>query len=116
MEATILYIERKRSDSPNFVPALRKKGFQVESVSSGSEAVARLNDMQPNLVIINAASLRTNGRRICRSLRNAMTHLPILVILDKDQNTQNDDCATINIRLPFTARKLVSLTQIRVPQ
>ena len=108
MEATILYIERKRSDQPSFVPALRKKGFYVENVVSGTEAIDHLEQLQPHLVIINAASLRSNGKRICRSIRNLVAQLPIVVILEKGQVFGENDCSTVLLNLPFTARKLVN--------
>lgn len=108
MEATILYIEKKRSDQPSFIPALRKKGFSVECVTSGSDAVEILEQLQPQLAIINAASLRTNGKRICRSLRGINGVLPIIVILDPFQLFKDDDCSTVIMRMPFTARKLVN--------
>jgi DNA-binding response OmpR family regulator len=108
MEATILYIERKRSDRPTFLPALRKKGFNVENVPSGAEALHLLEQLKPQLVIINAASLRTNGKRICRSIRNINNQLPIIVILDPAQIFMEDECSLVLMRLPFTARKLVN--------
>jgi DNA-binding response OmpR family regulator len=108
MEATILYIEKKRSDQPSFIPALRKKGFSVESVTSGTDAVEILEQLQPQLAIINAASLRTNGKRICRSLRGINSALPIIVILDPSQLFKDDDCSTAIMRMPFTARKLIN--------
>jgi len=66
MKARILWIEGKRADSPSFVPALRKKDYLVEVVSTGSAALARLTEIDPDLVVINTPSMRTSGKRICR--------------------------------------------------
>jgi DNA-binding response OmpR family regulator len=68
MKARILWIEGKRADSPPFVPGLRKKGYSVEIATSGDEALAKLPNFDPDLVVINAASMRTSGKRICRSI------------------------------------------------
>ncbi len=60
MKAKILLIEGKRADRPLFVAGLTRKGYQVESVANGSEAMARLEPFAPDLIIINAASMRTS--------------------------------------------------------
>src|SRR5450759_2531619 len=85
-DAILLLIEGNHADHPSFTPALRKKGFVVELASSGTEALARLADgFTPELVVVNAATLRSSGKRICQSLRDKAAALPILVILDEDR-------------------------------
>ncbi len=107
-DATLLVIEGKHADHPAFVPALRKKGFVVELVSSGNEALARLGSgFLPDVVVVNAASLRTSGKRICQSLREKAATLPILLILDPDREIEKVEADTV-LSLPFTAQKLVN--------
>ena len=114
-DATILLIEGKHADHPAFTPALRKKGFVVELVSSGSEALARLTDgFAPELVVVNAATLRTSGKRICQSLREKVAGLPILLILDEDRVVEKVDADAI-LSLPFTAQKLVNRIRHLLP-
>jgi DNA-binding response OmpR family regulator len=107
-EATLLLIEGKYADHPAFTPALRKKGFIVELVSSGSEALARLSSgFSPDVVIVNAATLRSSGVRICQSLHEKNTKLPILLIVNDDRDLDNS-CANSKLSHPFTAQKLVN--------
>ncbi len=107
-DATLLLIEGKHADHPTFTPALRKKGFVVELASSGSEAFARLSaGFVPELVVVNAATLRSSGKRICQSLREKAATLPILIILDEDQGVDKIN-ADVILSLPFTAQKLVN--------
>jgi DNA-binding response OmpR family regulator len=109
MNANLLWIEGKRAESPSFVPALRKKGFQVEIVSSGKAALAYLASHAPDLAIINAASLRTSGKRICQAIRRQAVDLPILLISSPGHLPGKDlTCAQVVLQLPFTARKLVN--------
>ena len=104
----LLVIEGKHADHPAFAPALQKKGFVVELVSNGIEALAFLaNGATPDVVVINAASLRTSGKRICQSLRDKAPKLPILLILDADHNVEKAEADAI-LSLPFTAQKLVN--------
>jgi DNA-binding response OmpR family regulator len=107
-DATLLLIEGRHADYPAFTPALRKKGFVVELVSSGSEAIARLADgFIPELVVVNAATLRTSGIRICQSLHEKVASLPILLILDEDHEVKKNMADAV-LSLPFTAQKLVN--------
>jgi DNA-binding response OmpR family regulator len=113
--STLLVIEGKHADHPAFVPALRKKGFVVELVSNGSQAQTRLTGgINPDVVVVNAASLRTTGKRICRSLREKAPKIPILLILDPDRELEILD-ADIILSLPFTAQKLVNRIRHLLP-
>ena len=111
---TILVIEGKHSDHPAFVPALRKKDFDVELVSSGSEALARLSTVTPDLIVVNAASLRSSGVRICQSLRAQNNKLPIILIIDP-KKTVDKSAADAVLALPFTAQKLINRIKPLLP-
>ena len=112
---TLLVIEGKHADHPAFVPALRKKGFVVESVPNGSGALARLdNGLIPDVVVVNAASLRATGKRICQSLRDKAPALPILLILEPDREVKKME-ADVILSLPFTAQKLVNRIRHLLP-
>lgn len=108
MKARILWIEGKRANSPSFVAALRKKDYQVELAPTGKAALECLLDFDPDIVVINAPSLRSTGKRICRDLRQQSPQLPIVLILDADQSTSAEVCANVVLHLPFTARKLLN--------
>jgi len=108
MKARILWIEGKRADSPSFIPDLRKKDYLVEIVSTGSDALAHLVEVDPDLVVINAPSMRTSGKRICRDLRERMNGLPIVIILAPEQSLNNESCASVILKMPFTIRKLLN--------
>jgi DNA-binding response OmpR family regulator len=114
-DATLLLIEGKHAEHPAFTPALRNKGFVVELVSSGSEALARLADgCAPELIVVNAATLRTSGKRICKSLREKAAGLPILLIINEDREVEKMDADAI-LSLPFTAQKLVNRIRHLLP-
>jgi DNA-binding response OmpR family regulator len=108
MKARLLWIEGKRAESPSFVPSLRKKEYLVEVVPTGSAALERLVDYDPDLVVVNASSLRTSGKRICRELREKSPALPILVILSESQTLNDESCASVLLSMPFTSRKLIN--------
>jgi DNA-binding response OmpR family regulator len=114
-DGTLLVIEGKHADFPGFTPALRKKGFTVELVSSGSEAIKRLEaGFSPDVVVVNAATLRTTGKRICQSLHEKIAILPIVLIIDPDHEIEKTNAEVILV-LPFTAQKLLNRIRHLLP-
>lgn len=103
---TILWIESKRANSPEFIPGLRKKGYLIETVPTGAQALSHLEGIAPDLVVVNAASMRSNGSRICKSIRYQESELPILLITARNQDYPEEICADVILPLPFTIRKL----------
>ena len=105
---SILIIEGKKAERPSFVAGLQKKDFIVTSCGSGNEAVTRLFEVGPDLVIVNAASLGSTGVRICQSLREMQEeHLPIVLVLDAGK-TVDKTAADVVINLPLSIQKLVN--------
>jgi DNA-binding response OmpR family regulator len=107
MIARILWIEGKRANSPSFVPQLRKRDYKVETVSTGAAAQEVLLTFDPDLVVINAASLRTSGKRMCHDIREKLRGLPIILIVESHEDP-GTSCASVVLKLPFTARKLLN--------
>ena len=108
LKARILWIEGKRASSPSFIPGLRRKGYTVEQVPSAPEAISFLEQVNPDVIVLNAASLRTNGRRICRSLRAASPSTPIILITETDKSISGESSVNVVLELPFTLRKLLN--------
>lgn len=64
--------------------ALEKRGFVVESVATGREALARLENAPPALVVLDFDLPDMNGEAICRQLRDderaELAELPIVLL------------------------------------
>jgi DNA-binding response OmpR family regulator len=113
---TILWIEGRWTSDQSFVPALRKKGFSVDTVSNGKEALSRVKKDEPVLVVVDAASMRTSGTRICKSIREIANGIPIMLISDPGKPVNKSfDCANSILKLPFTSRKLVNRIEPLMP-
>ena len=112
--ATLLVIEGRHAEIPSFAADLQKKGFDVHIAQNGSQAVTLLKEVSPSLVVINAASLRSTGLRICQSLREKDSKLPIILILENDKSVDKDVADAI-LSLPFTVQKLVNRIKPLLP-
>jgi DNA-binding response OmpR family regulator len=113
-DATILIIEGRHSEIPSFANDLQKKGFLVKTTQTGRQAVSRLNKVSPDLVVVNAASLRSSGVRICQSLRKKNDNLPIILILEP-KRTVSKESADVILNLPFTVQKLANRIKPLLP-
>ena len=110
-ELTALIVEGRRGDHPSFAEELGKKGYQVTKAQSGSAGLDILDSVNPDIVIIDAASLRTSGVRICQSFRKTDNDLPIILIVDNHRSLPDIVDANLILRLPFTVQKLYNRTE-----
>jgi DNA-binding response OmpR family regulator len=112
--ATLLVIEGRHAEIPSFANDLQKKGFDVVSAQNGSEAISKLKQTSPSLVIINAPSLRSTGIRICLSIRKKDSKIPIILIVENEKSVDRDLADSI-LELPFTVQKLVNRVKALLP-
>jgi len=113
-KATLLVIEGRHAEIPSFANDLQKKGFDIRSFQNGSQAVSKLKQINPSMVVINAASLRSTGIRICLSVRKKDPKLPIILILENEKSVDKDLADSV-LALPFTAQKLVNRVKALMP-
>lgn len=113
-QATILVIEGRHAEIPSFATDLQKKGFDIRSFQNGSQSVSKIKQINPSLVVINAASLRSTGIRICLSVRKKDPKLPIILILEKEKPVDKDLADSV-LALPFTVQKLVNRIKALLP-
>jgi DNA-binding response OmpR family regulator len=113
-KTTLLVIEGRHAEIPSFAADLQKKGFDVVSAQNGSEAVSKLKQTNPHLVIVNAPSLRSTGIRICLSLRKKDSKIPIILIVENEKFIDSDLADSILV-LPFTVQKLVNRIKALMP-
>jgi DNA-binding response OmpR family regulator len=113
--AKILLVEGKRSDRPSLVTGLTKKGFNVETASNGSNAQERLKDAHAHLIIVDAASMRTSGKRIVTALRLQAPTLPLVLIVDEQADPNEKYGADVLLVAPFTLQKLLNRIKPLLP-
>lgn len=113
--AKILLIEGKRGDAPTFFGGLTKKGFIVDAFRNGNSAIAYLGQNRPDVILINAASMQTSGKRICQSIRQLTLDIPIILIVDSGNENQTRVSDEILLVLPFTLQKLLNRMRPLLP-
>ena len=109
-----MVIEGRHAEIPSFANDLQKKGFDVVSFQNGSQAVPKLKQVNPSMVIINAATLRSTGIRICLSVRKKDAKIPVILILENEKLVDKDLADSV-LALPFTVQKLVNRVKALMP-
>lgn len=113
--AKVLLLESERANVPSFAPALEKRGYIVAIEHSAQTAIKRLAAILPDVVVLDAASLKTSGARICRQLRASTNGTPIVLVADK-KNPPDANCgASVVLTTPFTPRKLLNTVARLLP-
>ena len=74
--AIVLLLESDKASAPSFAPALEKRGYNLTIVHSATDAAAEINGTVPGVIVVDAASLKTSGTRMCRDLRKALMKRP----------------------------------------
>ncbi|NMB62881.1 MAG: response regulator transcription factor [Chloroflexi bacterium] len=108
LKPVVLIVEGKRSDRPSFSTGLEKKEYEVYSVPNGNAAVDALREFDPQVVIVDASSMRTAGTRICTAIRKEDSDIPIIIIVDDDVDACKIKDADEILVFPFTLQKLLN--------
>lgn len=107
--ANILLVESDKTSAPSFAPALEKRGYAVTIAHGSAEAVVRAQNSGPAVIVLDAASLKTSGARMCRDLRRVLPQARILLVVDKKSLPfDNGAGADLILQHPFTPRKLLN--------
>lgn len=114
VDATVLIIEGRHADFPSFTISLQKKGFDVRAVKTGTKALTLLTDVKPNILVVNAASMRSTGVRICKSIRDVAPDLPLILLLAPEKKV-SEETATVILKHPFTIQKLTNRIKPLLP-
>ncbi len=107
--ATILLIGRTSTKEDTLISALQKK-YQVVTTSSGKLGLMMSAEHAPQVIILDAASMRTPGERICRQIRTSFPQIPIIHIYPPGHQ-ENDSPADAVLAAPYSTRKLLTIIE-----
>ncbi|PJF23088.1 MAG: hypothetical protein CUN56_02700 [Phototrophicales bacterium] len=100
--ATVLLIRRIKQD--NLLTALERK-YHVLHATSGTKALDMIEIELPDIVVLDAHSLRTSGDRITRKLKIVAPVIPLIHIRPDDSG---DSAADVVMFPPVTPRRLMN--------
>ena len=85
--ATILLVDADHDLVKSATLFLENEGFRVVTAQDGEEALLKLREGHPDLVVLDILLPRRNGYQVCRALKEdrALAALPVLFVSAKSQ-------------------------------
>jgi two-component system KDP operon response regulator KdpE len=113
--ARILLVDDEPSIQRAVAPLLRSRGYEVEVVGTGLEAVSAVVERPPDLIVLDLGLPDLEGTEVCRRIRK-QSKVPIVVLSarggESDKVTALDFGADDYVTKPFGPEEL--LARIRV--
>jgi len=110
-QARILLVDDEVSIQRTMAPLLRSRGFDVEVVGTGRDALAAVEFEPPDLIVLDLGLPDIDGIEVCRRVRSRWD-MPIVVLsargAEKDKVTALDDGADDYVTKPFGSEELLA--------
>ncbi|WP_018923266.1 response regulator YycF [Salsuginibacillus kocurii] len=111
MEEKILVVDDEQPIADILEFSLQKEGFEVAVAYDGNEAVAKVHDFHPDIVLLDIMLPHKDGMEVCREIRKSFD-MPIIMLTAKDAEIDKvlglelgaDDYVT----KPFSTRELIA--------
>jgi two-component system, OmpR family, response regulator MprA len=110
----ILVVDDERAVRESLQRALELEGYEIELVADGREALARLEngEPQPDAVILDVLMPVIDGLEVCRRLRRSGNRVPVLMLTARDEIENRvaglDAGADDYVPKPFALEELVA--------
>jgi DNA-binding response OmpR family regulator len=92
--------------------ALEREGFQTELVKRGDTALARVEAVHPDLILLDVMLPGLDGLQVCQALRRRPHYIPIIMLTAKDDDIDKivglEIGADDYITKPFKMRELLA--------
>lgn len=116
-------MERNRiliiDDEPQIVRALellmQREGFDVRSASDGVEALSAIEDVAPDLILLDLMMPRMDGFELCQKIRSnpAWKNMIIVILTAKGRDIEREKGMALGadhyVTKPFSTREVVQL-------
>lgn len=92
----------------------QKEGFSIECAYNGQEAVALVEDMQPDMVLLDVMLPDLDGMEVCREIRKKYEMPIIMLTASSSENNRKyafDLGANDYVIKPFNTKSLVALVK-----
>jgi two-component system KDP operon response regulator KdpE len=107
----ILLVDDEMSIQRTVVPLLRSRGYEVEPVATGKEAVSAVEAQPPDVVILDLGLPDIDGLEVCARIR-ARSDVPIIVLSARGAEPQKvaalDQGADDYVTKPFGPEELLA--------
>jgi twitching motility two-component system response regulator PilH len=110
---TVLVVEDTISEQQLITLYLQEAGYKVINANDGKDAISKVNDQKPDVVVTDVVMPGMNGFELCRSLKkNPDTQkLPVIACTSKNQELDRlwgmKQGVDVYVTKPFTREEIV---------
>lgn len=108
----ILLVDDEEAIRANLGPFLERTGFSVSFASDGVEALERVDETNPEAIILDVMLPRMDGRAVLRQLRQAGNSTPIILLTQVGQASERamalEEGADDYLNKPFDPQELAA--------
>lgn len=89
--------------------------YEVTAASNGDDALVRLGEMEPDVVIADVHMPGADGFEICRASKSQYPDIPVLLLVGTfepfEESAANDAGADAHLKKPFDSQELMKLVE-----
>ena len=111
----ILLIEASKASIRSYAVDLLKSKHLVLIENKTSKAVGKIRTFAPDIIVLDAASMRTSGTRICHRLHQSCNTCKIVLLVAEKNKPSHKHYVDITLVQPFTSRKLLNAVKRLAP-
>ena len=111
----ILLVDDSRTELHHVAELLTKRGYTVRTAQNGEEAMRRLGEEKPDLILMDVVMPGQNGFQLTRAITRDPRFVDVPVIMCTSKNQETDKVwgmrqgAKAYITKPFTENQLVEI-------
>lgn len=110
---TVLVVDDEFGVAEVLQSLLEDEGYRVVTAINGKQALARLSEATPDLVMVDYMMPIMNGAQMVAAVRaeQAWLHIPVIMMSSLDEDTVRAECNAYNafLRKPFRATAVLAL-------
>ncbi len=114
MDVTILAVDQSAAIRKVLEMTLTRAGYQVVIATTGEEALARVEESSPDLVLYDYALPRMNGFQFCTRLQRIDRRIPVILMASREDELSSKFVERMGIvdymTKPFTPEVLLTVT------
>lgn len=106
---TVLLVEGRKSPQKSLLRLINdQQEYQVVTAGNRRDALAKVQEIHPAVIVLDSPSLSFSPRRFCASLKESGFEIPVLLLLPAEDKIDRTVGAQAYMRYPFSAKKLTN--------